>query len=45
LIKKLGDSAMSSNMHWLDLNAETNIDDDKLKQKIEEELEAANKRD
>jgi hypothetical protein len=35
LISKLGNAAMSSNMHWLDLNADTNMDDDKLKEKIE----------
>jgi hypothetical protein len=38
LIKMLGDSAMSSNMHWLDLNADTDLTDDKMKEKIEQEL-------
>ena len=38
LIKMLGDSAMASNMHWLDLNADTDLTDEKMKEKIEQEL-------
>lgn len=38
LIQQIGNSAMASNMHWLDLEAQGEIDDGKLREQIENEL-------
>lgn len=38
LIQQIGNSAMASNMHWLDLDQQGEIDDEKLREQIENEL-------
>ena len=38
LIQQIGNSAMSSNMTWLDLEQQIDVDDEKLKEQIQQEL-------